>query len=235
MKIYEVGGSVRDFVLGLPVKDKDYCVIASSYQEMKEYILDSKGEIYLERPEYFAIRCRMPDLGPVDFVLGRKDGSYSDSRRPDSVEICSNIEEELARRDFGMNAMAIDISDKNKIIIDPFGGKDDICHKLILMVGDPYIRLKEDGLRILRAIRFSVTLNFSLSISLQYYLKKKEIVDLLDKVSKERIREELNKMFSFDTLKTLDVLNNFNLIKEKCFAGQKLWLKPTLEKRIDNK
>ncbi len=102
VKIYLVGGSIRDQLLGLKSKDLDYAVEAGSYEEMRDYIKEN-GKIFLETPEYLTIRAHLKNGEPADFVLCRKDGEYSDGRRPDKVTP-GTLYDDLARRDFTVNA-----------------------------------------------------------------------------------------------------------------------------------
>ena len=153
-KFYEVGGAVRDEILNLPTNDLDYAVEAESYEAMREAVLERGGEIFLESPEYLTIRAKVPGIGPADFVLCRKDGAYSDGRHPDRVEP-GTLLDDLARRDFTMNAMAVDI--ENGKLYDPHDGRKDMEAETIRCVGVAEERFEEDALRILRAIRFAIT------------------------------------------------------------------------------
>ena len=153
IKFYQVGGSVRDDLLGFPSKDIDYSVEAPSFEAMKSEIVNRGGEIFLEKPEYLTIRANVPNMGACDYVLCRKDGAYYDGRRPESVEI-GTIRDDLARRDFTVNAMAIN---EDGELIDPHGGKVDLLHKTLRCVGNAHERFSEDYLRMLRAIRFCIT------------------------------------------------------------------------------
>lgn len=228
--IYLVGGALRDQLMGIESKDIDYCFIADSYEEMRDYLLENGCEIYLEKPEYYAIRCNWRGLGPVDCVLGRKDGFYSDCRRPDSVELCSSIEEEMQRRDFTCNAIASDIFTGDRI--DPFGGVDDINHRFLRTVGNPRDRFKEDGLRVMRAIRFAITKEMLIESDLFELLTGRECIDYLQNVSNERIREELFKMFKHDTHNSIRILDKFRHIADFIFNHKgNMWLKPTMEQR----
>ena len=230
IKIYEVGGSIRDKFLGLTnSKDRDFCVVAPTYLDMREYLLSKGAKIYLERPEYFTIRCKLEPFGDCDFVLARKDGYYTDGRRPDKVEMVLDIKEELCRRDFCCNAMAIDC--ENSELIDPFGGENDCYARILSCVGVPFERFKEDGLRILRAMRFVITKDFTLDANIHSIFKSNErsIFDLLDNVSKERIREELYKCFKFNTKQSLYFLDQYPALKRKILWTDGLWFKPTFE------
>jgi tRNA nucleotidyltransferase (CCA-adding enzyme) len=129
------------------------------------------------------------DGGPVEVTTFRSEGPYSDSRHPDRVEFIDNIEEDLARRDFTINAMAYDPLKQS--LVDPFDGRGDLSRKQIRAVGDPLERFSEDALRLLRAIRLAAVLDFHIEAQ-----TLKALTDLKDKVSgvsAERVRDELMK------------------------------------------
>lgn len=226
-KFYQVGGSVRDEFLGLRSKDIDYSVEAESYAAMRQAILDRGGDIFLETPKYFTIRAKIPGLGACDYVLCRKDGAYSDGRHPETVEVGS-IYDDLARRDFTMNAIA---RAEDGTIIDPFDGRTDIEQRLIRCVGTAKARFTEDGLRMLRAIRFSVTKNFRIADDIVTCIRHEDFFETrMWGVSDERIREELHKMFQHDSDYSFSLLGTFPEFRHFLLRG-KLWLKPTLEAR----
>lgn len=226
MKFYLVGGAVRDKLLGLRSKDNDYVVTAKSYDEMKQAIIEKGGEIFLESPQHFTIRALIPKMGAADFVLPRIDGAYSDGRRPDSVSV-GTLHDDLARRDFTMNAIAFD--EENGEYIDPFDGRKDIQNRVIRCVGNAYDRFHEDSLRLLRAIRFQIVKGFHLHDDVVQCLFSNELTDRLANVSDERKREELYKCFAKDTLATLKLLNDFELVAQAVFGSKKLWLMPTMK------
>lgn len=226
IKVYRVGGSVRDDIMGLPVKDYDFAIEAPSFEAMKNHILGLGGEIFLEHEKYFTIRAKVPNLGAADFVLCRKDGIYKDGRRPESVEV-AGLEEELKRRDFTVNAIAID-SDTGEYI-DPFDGRKDIEKKLIRCVGNPYDRFNEDALRIIRAIRFSITKGMIIETNTKEHMFNPDIVSLLKNISLDRVRDELERCFRFSTLDTLARLNEFYMVRDVVFDNNKLWLEPTMK------
>jgi len=128
-----------------------------------------------------------PKLKVIEITPYRKEGVYTDARRPDTVEFGVSLEEDLARRDFTVNAIAID-PDKGRTV-DPYKGHDDIEAKLLRAVGDPDERFKEDALRMLRAIRLGAELGFAIEQSTFEGIAKN--AQLLKKISKERIRDEL--------------------------------------------
>lgn len=218
-----VGGAVRDRFLGRPCKDFDFTVESDSYDTMKSCLLDEGYTIFVEKPEYLTIRAKAPGGMTSDFVLARKDGAYSDGRRPDAV-VPGTILDDLARRDFTMNAIAV--SDSGAII-DPFDGQTDIRNGIIRCVGVTQNRLAEDSLRILRALRFSVTLGFRLDIQLHDCLTfGRDLVASLKNVSTDRVRDELTKMFRHDTFATLRIFRAFPLVEQAVFSRD-IWLMPT--------
>jgi len=203
---------------------------------MKEWLLENNFEIFLESPEHFTIRARRLepwifagmdlDRQTFDFVLARKDGAYSDGRRPDSVEP-GTLYDDLARRDFTINAMAID---KDGLLIDPFDGRRDLEDKLIRCVGSRD-RLIEDALRVFRVIRFAVVLGFDIDDSILDIIESGYPIQFMDNVSVERIREELHKAFAHSTYETLLQLHRFSQLEKWVFTENDLWLMPTLKGR----
>lgn len=256
MEMFQVGGCVRDEILGIKSKDIDYSVVLSPDEivprraksgkmieqtpfEIMEQELKRRGfRIYQSKPEYLTIRAKFPNyntappglirLGPsgqyADFVLARKEGSYSDGRRPDSVEV-GTLQDDLARRDFTVNAIAKDV---NGNLIDPFNGQQDIADRVIRAVGNAEDRLMEDALRGLRAIRFAVQKGFVIDPEVQTVLGSLKFKQALISVSTDRQREELEKSFSVDTFKTLRLLSTFGL-DGVIFNNTGLRLMPTMK------
>ena len=201
MNIYLVGGCVRDKFLGKEPKDIDYAVEAESFEAMRNYLINDGAKIYLEKPEYLTIRAKHKNVD-ADFVLCRNDGLYKDGRRPESTSI-GTIYEDLARRDFCCNSISINI--KTNELLDPFNGRQDIQDKIIRCTGSVE-RLSEDYLRMLRAIRFAITLGFKLDDEIMVYID--DNWKLLKEIAVERIVDELNKAFTFNMFETIDFLRN---------------------------
>lgn len=239
---FTVGGCVRDELLGLTPKDIDFAVEAPSFDDMIDALDDLGVERFLTTPEFFTARGRFakkwgdnsggPFVGEaVDFVLCRKDGPTRDGRRPEFVEV-GTILDDLARRDFTVNAMArkclnIGWLQPLDTVIDPHNGTRDLADRVLRFVGDPSERLAEDALRAFRAVRFKITKNFAFVGSTIEAIRAMEAQDFAA-VSTERIREELHRCFMFDTVRTLQVLANFpTLLDLALFRGIKF--KPTLE------
>ena len=148
---------MRDEILGVPSKDLDYVVLVPSFQALKDDLLAQGCKIFVEKPEFLTIRASHPSLGCVDFACARKDGNYTDGRRPDTTEIADNLTQDLARRDFTCNAMAKGLDGQ---IFDPFNGQKDMADGILRAVGAARVRFDEDKLRPFRAVRFAITKNF---------------------------------------------------------------------------
>ena len=219
IKIFEVGGCIRDEILGIPSKDVDFVVVAPSFNHMRNHLVKEGFKIYIEKPEFTTIRCSVPKDHPLrdrtkdaDFVLARKDGTYSDGRRPDFVT-AGTLHDDLERRDFTVNALAR--NPKTGEMIDPFGGLKDLETKTLRFVGKPEDRIREDGLRVLRGFRFQITKGFSCEEETNRWLRSDLAAEMLSKVAVERIREELEKMLAHDTLACIDLFRGLrpNILK----------------------
>lgn len=227
MRVFEVGGAVRDKLMGLDPKDFDFAVECDKFEDIIEHIESSGGKVYLSTPEFYTVRARLNNID-ADFVWCRIEGPYSDSRHPDWVKP-GTIYDDLARRDFTMNAIAID-EDGN--YIDPHSGILDIDNRRIKCVGNTEDRMNEDALRMIRAIRFSITKDMKLSYPIMKFLDNISSINLLSSISTDRIREELTICFSYNTYRTLRTFNRFSNIEAYLFGVDKqIWLKPTTEKR----
>jgi len=228
--LYQVGGSVRDQLLGIPHHDIDYAVEAPSFSFMKRYLEEKGYTIFVEKPQYFVIKAKHPSNKFVaDFVLCRKDGYYSNYRYPDKSDI-GKLSDDLARRDFTINAIAIEEgTDK---IIDPHNGRQDIRDKIIRCVGDTKERLLEDPLRILRAIRFSITKEMTIHKDIIEMFDNEELIQRFESsVSIERVQHEMHKMFQHNTVTSLKMLSSLNSAFIDMLFNKGLWLKPTLERK----
>jgi tRNA nucleotidyltransferase/poly(A) polymerase len=236
----EVGGAVRDKFLGLESKDVDFVAVPTqqfdtaenAFISLSNHLKEKKFKVFLETPQFFTIRAQVPDDHPLkertnvaDFVLARKDSKNSDGRRPDFV-LPGTLMDDLERRDFTINAMAI----MDGKLIDPFGGRDDINNRLLKFVGDPHERIKEDGLRVMRALRFSITKGFDIDSDAWNVINSAFGAAMLRKVSTERIRDELEKMFMHDSFSSMKILLELNEPFRWDIFGRGIRLMPTLKK-----
>jgi tRNA nucleotidyltransferase (CCA-adding enzyme) len=180
---YLVGGAVRDLLLGSTPADFDLASDATPLQ-----MLDIFDEFKTLTTGIAHGTVTVIHSGrPVEITTYRVDGAYSDSRRPDNVLFSGSLEEDVKRRDFTINAMAMD---RNGQIIDFVGGQDDLSNRIIRCVGDPDLRMQEDALRILRALRFSAVLGFPIEEKTRRSLFRYK--KLLVRVSEERIWTEIS-------------------------------------------
>lgn len=243
MTFRKVGGCVRDQLLGVPTKDIDFSVeipslvgvnAATGFNAMREE-LEARGfHIFVETPEHGTIRAQFPrghelrGVTTADFVLCRKEGPYSDGRRPDFCDV-GTLTDDLNRRDFTVNAMA---EGTDGSIIDLHGGQDDLRAMILRCVGNPLDRMREDALRAMRAIRFAVTKGFQLDPVLSGVLGRGDVAKALAAISTDRREKELRLMFQHDTLFAMDVLNHEVTpeFRDAAFAGIKL--NPTTKRRL---
>lgn len=182
---YIVGGCVRDCLLGTEPHDWDVATSALP-EEIKGALADFK---IIETGIKHGTVTALIDGMPIEITTYRVDGKYSDNRHPDYVRFTRSLKDDLARRDFTINALAYHPKDG---IIDCFNGKEDIENKQIRCVGEPDRRFREDGLRILRALRFSSVLGFSIEEATSESILKNR--KLLKNIAPERIREEFVKL-----------------------------------------
>ncbi len=204
-----VGGSVRDLLIGRTPKDWDVTTNATPEQIIasfpKTFYENTFGTVGIV-DEFTSDE----GLKVVEVTPYRIEGEYSDNRHPDTVQFSQKIEDDLKRRDFTMNALAFSVS--LGTVTDLFDGEKDLQNKLIRTVGDPTERFTEDGLRILRAVRFHVELGFEIEAATEKAIM--ENAHLLKNISRERIRDEFTKIIMSDspmdgllTLKKLGLLS----------------------------
>ena len=201
---YIVGGCVRDSILGLKPKDWDITTSAKPNQIIEIF----KNYNVIPTGLKHGTVTIVVNNEQFEITTYRIDGVYNDGRHPSNVVFTSDLKEDLSRRDFTINAMAYN---EERGLVDYFGGlKDLVGNKIIKTVGDPSQRFQEDGLRIMRAIRFSAKFNFQIE-----YNTKIAIINNssnLKNISKERIREEFNKILIYNPSKILEM-------NELCISG----------------
>ncbi|MDO5569168.1 MAG: hypothetical protein Q4G04_03560 [bacterium] len=200
---YIVGGYVRDYCLKRESLDIDICTNATPKD-----ILDIFDNVLVDDKQYGAVKVYYQG-NKYDITTFRKDIKYVDNRRPIKIKYVNDLKTDLLRRDFTINTLCID---KNGKIIDLLNVKNDLYKKVIKTVGNPRYRIKEDALRILRAIRFATTLDFDIDEKTKFYIKKYGY--LLKKLSYTRKKEELMKIFaSINKAKGIDLLLELGLHK----------------------
>lgn len=188
---YVVGGCLRDAMLGRTPKDWDITTDATP-DEMLQMFGDKA--FYENAFGTVGIKTGSENtaLALVEATTFRVEGKYSDMRHPDEVQFAKTVEEDLARRDFTINAMAYD----GRHLVDPYGGREDLDAKKIRAVGDPKERFNEDALRLMRAVRFAASLDFTIEPETLEAVRKN--AGLLERVAKERVGEEFKKLVMTD-------------------------------------
>ena len=200
---YVIGGFVRDHLLGIKSTDIDIATNALP-KDLKKIFKNYNAKVSL----YGAFKI-LTDQYHFDITTYRKELSYS-NRRPDKIEYVNNLLEDINRRDFTINTICMNSKGE---ILDELKGINDLKSKTIKCVGDPNIKLKEDPLRILRALRFAITLDFKLDSQLLKAIKKN--IKLVKTLSYTRQKEELDRILVNDNaIKGLKILKNLGILKE---------------------
>ncbi len=187
-KAYLVGGAVRDMLMKVPAHDWDVATNATPQDVIKLFKFVVPTGI-----EHGTVTVHFKG-NEIEVTTFRTEAGYSDGRHPDSINYAATIEEDLARRDFTMNAIAASLEDG--AITYPYGGQDDIKNKLIRTVGAAHERFMEDGLRPVRALRFASKLGFSIEKNTYSEIFKKEIQVKAASISIERFRDEFEKIMA---------------------------------------
>lgn len=183
-RLYVVGGSIRDYLLGVPNHDYDFATDATPREVVSMF-----RRVIPTGIEHGTVTVLFKG-GRFEVTTFRTEGTYLDMRHPSSVSFVDDLAEDLKRRDFTINAFAADCETGS--IIDLHHGYEDLKLRTIRAIGEPRERFHEDALRILRALRFAAKLDFS--IEEKTFQAMEELRDNLEKVSKERIHDELAKL-----------------------------------------
>ncbi|MBI2452894.1 MAG: HD domain-containing protein [Parcubacteria group bacterium] len=187
---YVVGGCVRDLLLGKEPEDWDIATNAAPEEVQKIF----PRTFY--KNKFFTVTVLTesldPKLGQIEVTAFRSEFEYEDRRRPSKVEPAKTIEEDLSRRDFTINAIALRPGTGKPSLADPYDGQKDLKKKIVRCVGNPKERFEEDALRLMRAVRFAATLGFSIEQETLEALRSH--AHLLKDISKERIRDEFSKI-----------------------------------------
>ncbi len=196
--LYLVGGSVRDYLLGLDLSDMD--VVTDATPEQEKEFLDG-GEYTFEK--YGSIRFLFDGV-KFDITTLRQETGYKDSRHPTEVVFTDKLEVDVYRRDITINALYLS---KDLNVIDLVNGQKDLNNKIIRMIGDPDKRFNEDPLRILRVLRFQI--DFGFEIEKNTYESLKNNISLVDLLNPEKVKQEVNKCSK--PLELLTLLNELEM------------------------
>lgn len=247
MEFFEVGGCVRDEIMGVKSSDIDFTVVLdpdevtprigkggkrierTPFEVMNDELVRKGFKIFLRTPEFLTIRAQFPKFtGHPGLVGAERKNLTADfvlarkesdytDGRRPDKVEVGTLMDDLRRRDFTMNAIAKD-SEGN--LIDPFDGQKDIARKTIRCVGDPMDRLTEDALRAVRALRFSVTKGFFIEVNLQFAMQSDDVLDaIVNKISDERIQAELSKALRFNSFSTVTRMAKYRKLTEAMLSG----------------
>lgn len=219
---YAVGGCVRDALLGL--KPNDWDITTSAMPEDVKRLFRKTIDTGIE---HGTVTVLIEGVG-YEVTTYRIDGEYTDGRHPENVEFTGNLIEDLKRRDFTINAMAYN----DRVgIVDEFDGVGDLKRKQIKCVGNPTDRFNEDALRILRAVRFAAVLDFDIDINTKEAVNK--LSGNLQKISKERIQAEMEKLLMSDHPEKLLIAYETGITKAVFYEADRLAQNHMLENVID--
>jgi tRNA nucleotidyltransferase/poly(A) polymerase len=215
-KAYLVGGAVRDMFMNKEASDWDVATDATP-----EQVISAFKKVIPTGIAHGTVTVHF--MGEeIEVTTFRIEQGYSDGRHPDKVSYASDIEEDLSRRDFTMNAIAVSLKDGS--IVDPFNGKADIKNKVIRSVGNPLERFNEDGLRPIRAIRFASQLGFEIETDTLQAISNEKVLQKTSTISIERFRDELVKLLKSPKpsvgLKLLESTNIMKLFLPELLEGR---------------
>ncbi|MBI5045566.1 MAG: CCA tRNA nucleotidyltransferase [Candidatus Niyogibacteria bacterium] len=205
---YFVGGCVRDILMGKKPKDWDITTNAKPEEIVKLY----EKSFYENKYGTVSVvsATEDPTLKTIEITPYRVESKYSDQRHPDAVRFAEKLEEDLKRRDFTINALALDLESGK--IIDFFGGREDLQKGIIKAVGEAKERFAEDALRMMRAVRLATELNFKLEDKTREALQENSVS--LEMIAKERIRDELEKiMMASDPARGFELMREYGVLK----------------------
>ena len=242
-QIYEVGGCVRDEIIGVHTNDIDFTFVLDNtdqtvdegWDEMLSHLKTEGFKIFLETKDCFTVRAKFPkghvNEGLVaDFVMARKEVGYILGTRKPILEL-GTLEDDLRRRDFTLNALAKDL---DGTIVDLFEGRKHLEEGILVTPLNPIKTFFDDPLRMIRALRFSITKGFDIDPEVWDAMFEPGLIEhLKNVVSKERIQGEVSKMMKHDTVSTLRLLAKIDKIEPKLLEvmfGGDIWLLPSTKK-----
>lgn len=241
-QIFEVGGCVRDRLLGVHSKDIDFTFVLDDltktpeqgFNEMLEFMRSNGFKIFQTAEKNFTVRAKFPKDHKwagldADFVMARKELGYEDHSREPILEL-GTLEDDLVRRDFTLNALA---EDEDGNIVDLFDGQKHLREGVLITPLEPHKTLMDDPLRMLRALRFSVTKGFDIHPDLWDAMFQEGLIERLRTVvSIERVRDELKKMFMHDSLAAMRLIAKVDAVDQEFMNAafdRGMWLLPTFK------
>lgn len=199
--LYMVGGTVRDYLLGLPLDDMD--VVTDAKPEDIEKFLPNASFVFAR---FGSVSYKTEKKVKFDITTLRQEVGYEDGRHPDKICFVKDLSIDVRRRDFTVNALYMD---SNLKVIDYVDGQKDLNNHILRMVGNPDIRIKEDPLRIIRALRFSIDYNLKIDNELDLAIKNN--IDLLNRLNIEKIKQDIKKIKSKDFVLINKIFEEYNI------------------------
>ena len=221
--IYLVGGIVRDAVMGIKSSDYDVLIVGLTSEQLRDF-LNQNGKVVVETDTQTAVYKFLPQGQDevIDVAMAREESYDDESRKPTVKTDDVKVEDDLKRRDFTINAMALDLFSDKESLVDPYGGVEDIQNKIIRAVGEPKERFLEDPLRMLRAVRFACRFGFEIDektmnaiVELVSELSKKyetEEGKIKKRVSGERVRKEFVGALTADPVRFLELYDQSHIL-----------------------
>jgi len=207
-RVYLVGGCVRNILMKCKPKDWDLATNAKPEQVQKLF----EDSVYENAFGTVLVKTESedPTLKTIEVTTFRIEGKYTDKRRPEGITFAKTIEEDLSRRDFAMNAIALSFPDLN--IIDPFEGQVDLKKKIIRAVGNPHERFSEDALRLMRAVRLATELGFTIEEKTAVAVKQE--ARGLESIAAERIRDEFIRIINSENPRHgLELMREYGILE----------------------
>ena len=199
--LYLVGGSVRDYLLGIPLTDLD--AVTNAKPEVLKIFLKDANYKYAK---YGSVSYVTPSGFKFDITTLRKEKAYKDSRHPGYIKFVHKLSTDVKRRDYTINGLYLD---GNLKVIDYVHGQSDLKNKVLRMIGNPNKRLVQDPLRIIRALRFVADYDLTLDKKLESAIRNN--IDLLEKLNEEKIKQDILKIKNQDKEKVSAIFDKFNI------------------------
>ena len=199
--LYMVGGTVRDYLLGLPLDDMD--VVTDATPEDIKKILPDASFVFAR---FGSVSYKTEKKVKFDITTLREEKGYEDARHPDKIHFVKDLSIDVKRRDFTINALYMN----SKLeVLDYVNGQKDLNNRTLRMVGNPDLRIKEDPLRIIRALRFSIDYKLNIDSELDKAIRNN--ISLLDKLNIEKIRQDIRKIKNKDSSLINKLFEEYNI------------------------
>ena len=199
--LYMVGGTVRDYLMGLPLDDMDVVTDATP-EDIKKFLPDASYVF----ARFGSVSYKTEKKVKFDITTLREEKGYEDARHPDKIHFVKDLSVDVKRRDFTVNALYMN----SKLeVIDYVNGQEDLKNHTLRMVGNPDIRIKEDPLRIIRALRFSIDYKLNIDSELDKAIRNN--ISLLEKLNIEKIRQDIKKIKNKDSASISKLFEEYNI------------------------